>query len=101
MELTKVDNTKDWTDKEWDKFHELITDALPKTTVKIVFTKKDGTERVMHCTLKEDLLPTRETKRQLVETTKSKEYIAVYDTVEKGWRSFVVKSVKSFEFEIV
>jgi hypothetical protein len=100
MGLTKVDSTKDWTDREWDKFNEWITGVLKETTVKIVFSKKDGTERTMHCTLKENLLPTRETKRQIVETTKPKEYIAVYDTVEKGWRSFVIKNVKSFEFEI-
>lgn len=100
METTKIDSTKDWTEREWEKFKDLITDALSKTTVTITFMKKDGTERTMRCTLQEDKLPKRETKRQLVETSKSKDYIAVFDLDDNGWRSFVIKNVRSFEFTI-
>lgn len=95
---TKIDSTADWTDREWNHFAEWIHGVLKVTTVKITFTKKDGTERVMNCTLDPKVLPLVETHQQKREQDKPKDYIAVYDTEAKGWRSFVTKSVKSFEF---
>jgi len=100
MTTTKIDSTADWTQKEWDHFTDWIKDILKETTVQITFTKKDGTERVMNCTLDAKQLPLVETQQQKRELKKPKDYIAVYDIEAKGWRSFVTKSVKSFKFTL-
>ena len=34
-----------------------LKDVLTKSVASVTFTKKDGTSRVMRCTLKEELLP--------------------------------------------
>ena len=98
MTTTKIDSTKDWTDKEWNKFDTWIRQLLTDTTVTITYMQKDGTVHTMNCTLKKDMLPTYETKRKLVEMAKPKEYVAVYDIDARDWRSFVIKNVKAFEF---
>lgn len=98
--MTKIDSTADWTQREWDHFSGWIVGVLKETTVKITFTKKDGTERVMNCTLDPKILPLVETHQKKRELEKPKEYVAVYDTETKAWRSFVVRNVKAFEFEL-
>ena len=85
--------TKDWTATDWDKFSEWLTGMLRITPVTVTFTKKDGTERVMNCTLQSELLPPVELKENKVERKKSENTIAVYDLDAKGWRSFTLKSV--------
>jgi len=92
--------TKDWNETDWKRFSEWLDGALKKHTIKITFTKKDGTERVMNCTLDPNVLPLVESVQDKREKNKDKNYIAVFDTDIKAWRSFIVKSVKSFEFEI-
>ena len=42
---------------------KLIT-KLKQGDVSVTFTKKDGTERVMKCTLKEDAIPTVESSKK-------------------------------------
>jgi hypothetical protein len=89
-----------WTDREWDIFKDFILDTLKTNIATITFTKKDGVERVMTCTLNPDLLPkipVNENKKERVMPVNS---IAVYDTGIKDWRSFVVKSVKLVELTI-
>jgi hypothetical protein len=97
---TSSNVTKDWTDKDWARFSDWLEGALRQTTMKVTFTKKDGTERIMNCTLNPAYLPLVETKQKERELQKPKDYLAVYDTDLKGWRSFVIKNVKAFEFEI-
>ena len=84
---------KDWTATDWNKFSEWLTGMLHVAPVTITFTKKDGTERVMNCTLQPELLPTVELKENKVERKKSENTMAVYDLDAKGWRSFTLKSV--------
>lgn len=92
--------TKDWNDNDWERFGHWIKVLLTEQNVKITFTKKDGTERVMNCTLDPNVLPLVESVQDQREKSKEKDYIAVYDTDIKAWRSFIIKSVKAFEFEI-
>jgi hypothetical protein len=65
----------------------------------VVFTKKDGTERSMRCTLQEGVIP-EATKEDPLSQKKirslNEEVIPVWDTEKNGWRSFRVDSVKSF-----
>ena len=97
---TSSNVTKDWNESDWDRFNNWIRVLLAERNVKITFTKKDGTERVMNCTLDPNVIPLIESVQDKREKNKDKDYIAVYDTDIKAWRSFIVKSVKSFDFEI-
>jgi hypothetical protein len=97
---TSKNVTKDWNDSDWDRFNDWIRVLLTERNVKITFTKKDGTERVMNCTLDPNVIPLVESVQDKREKNKDKDYIAVYDTDIKAWRSFIVKSVKSFDFEL-
>jgi hypothetical protein len=75
---------------------------LEENTVEVVFTKKDGTERVMNCTLKEDVLPIvqKEIEENSLTKTKAKDALAVWDVDASGWRSFRWDSIKSVNFSL-
>ena len=83
--------------KRWLKSHL----AYGPTTM--VFTKKDGTERVMNCTTNPELVPAVE----IVESTEPKkekkvneEVMPVYDLESKAWKSFRWDSIKEVRFEL-
>jgi hypothetical protein len=63
--------------------------------VKITFTKKDGTERVMNCTLSESVLPAREPDSEV--KPHSPDVQPVWDVDAGGWRSFRWDSVIAFD----
>ena len=66
--------------------------------VRIVFTKKDGTERSMLCTLSEAKIP--QDKQPKTETTSSQtsgSAVRVFDLEKSEWRSFRWDSVTSME----
>jgi len=93
---------KDWSDKEWNKFTKWLNGMLKvNENVTVTFTKQDGTERVMNCTLKPELLPEAkplaEGKTPRKESTTS---IRVFDNDLKEWRSFTTKNVTRVEFSI-
>jgi WYL_2, Sm-like SH3 beta-barrel fold len=94
--------TEDWSESDWDKFSNWLIGMLKiNETVTVTFTKKDGTERVMNCTLKPELLPeakpVAEGKEPRKESTTS---IRVYDLEKQEWRSFTTKNVTKVEFSI-
>jgi hypothetical protein len=66
----------------------------------VIFTKTDGTTRIMNSTLLEDLIPTDQRPVQVAEGTtvrkESLDTIRVFDTDLQAWRSFRVDSVKAF-----
>jgi hypothetical protein len=73
------------------KGRKWLAGILEQSVVEVTFTKKDGTERVMNCTLLEDYLP---------ETTGAgrsagSDALAVYDVDADGWRSFRWDSIKA------
>jgi hypothetical protein len=77
--------------KEGKKTRKWLTNLLNEYVVEVIFTKKDGTERVMNCTLREDYLP---------ETTgagraASLDALSVFDTEVEDWRSFRWDSIKT------
>lgn len=73
----------------------------------VTFTKVDGTERVMECTLNTDLIPEDkqpvESKPKSDGTPKkeSTEVIRVFAFDVQEWRSFRVDSVKGFTETVV
>jgi WYL_2, Sm-like SH3 beta-barrel fold len=87
-------------DEDWKLFSEWITSVLKENIVTVTFTKKDGSERVMRCTLNPELLPKVEIKENKVERKRSDTSIAVYDLEAAGWRSFITRSVKKIEFSL-
>ena len=87
-----------WTDEGTELFFDRIKNILRNQELTITFTKKDGTERVMRCTLDPNRLPVHEGKETAASRKISNETIAVFDLDAQGWRSFTKKSVKSIDF---
>lgn len=98
VDIDQVPNS-DWTDEEWTTFRSWLKDALRHNTIQVTFTKKDGTERVMKCTLKEDVLPVVESKEPSTRKTNDAN-LAVFDVEANSWRSFTVRAVKRVTFTI-
>ena len=79
-------------------FDDITTDLC------VTFTKKDGTERDMYCTLAESCIPAdKYPKSGVAETANSPSNgsaVRVFDTVTQGWRSFRWDSIKNVTFSI-
>lgn len=89
-----------WTDKDWNKFTDWLKGMLHVGPVTVTFTKKDGSERVMKCTLDPKELPEQVITENKKERKQSENSIAVYDLEAKGWRSFVIRSIKRVNITI-
>ena len=64
----------------------------------VTFTKVDGTERTMPCTLKEEILPPAKQEDPLSQKKVraiNDEVLVVYCTDKNEWRSFRVANVTS------
>lgn len=94
--------TKDWTDSDWNKFRDWLNGMLKVSAGTVTFTKKDGTERVMQCTLVPGELPPVVIKEgvEVKPRKESETALRVYDTEVKDWRSFAIRSIKNVRFEI-
>lgn len=73
-----------------------LLDLLLQGPVQVKFTKVDGTERTMVCTLNESYLPAR-TAAEPSAKPKPAHVVPVWSIVDQGWRSIRVDSVKSAE----
>jgi hypothetical protein len=67
--------------------------------VTVVFTKVDGTERTMNCTLLSEYLPVPQKQQLLTEDTQP-DTLSVWDVDAKGWRAFKVSNVKSASVKV-
>ena len=76
-----------------------ITNTLRENVCKVTFTKVDGTERVMRCTLQEAYLPTVVKDETKQPRKKNDKVVAVWDLEKDAWRSFLINSVKDLEVE--
>jgi hypothetical protein len=90
----------EWTNDEWNAFTEWLKGALKTNIVDVTFTKKDGTERLMKCTLNPEILPKVEIKEDAKPRKESTTSICVFDTEKNEWRSFTIKSVKNVKFTL-
>jgi hypothetical protein len=63
----------------------------------VTFEKKDGSERVMKCTLMADKLPPVEVTEGKATKAENPDVLAVWDLEASGWRSFRLDSVKLVE----
>ena len=91
------------TDEELKTFGPWLKDMLKTGPVSVTFTKKDGNERVMECTLKPELLPPVVVTEDAVPKRKkavNDSVMAVYDLEMKAWRSFTLRSVKRIVLDL-
>ena len=89
-----------YTDHDWDVFSKWMKGVLISTTPTITFTKKDGTERVMRCTLRDEFLPKQEITENKTPRKHSDKVMSVYDLDANGWRSFTINTVSSVTFPL-
>ena len=77
------------------KKREVLVEGLKRNLMKVVFTKVNGEERIMNCTLHESVLP----ESTITESTKkvNPDTISVWDTENDDWRSFRLDSIKEMK----
>lgn len=85
--------TNDEVNRKW--LSQLLADGV----VAVKFTKKDGTDRSMVCTLSSKVIPTEYEPKGDATREKSSDALAVFDLEKEGWRSFRWDSVKSISVE--
>ena len=72
---------------------DILIKNLQKRTMRITFTKVNGDERIMDCTLQEHMVPlTNPDNRKENETV-----LPVWDINKGEWRSFRLDSVTNIE----
>tara|TARA_Y100000310_G_scaffold202703_1_gene202942 strand:+ start:865 stop:1119 length:255 start_codon:yes stop_codon:yes gene_type:complete len=74
---------------------ETLVEGLKNNLVKVRFTKVNGDERVMNCTLHESILPEPTTAKSDKKT--NQDTVSVWDIDKGGWRSFRVDSIKEYK----
>jgi hypothetical protein len=72
---------------------------LRSEVVDITFTKKDGSERILKCTLMESKIPTEKIPKG-TEKLKNDEVVPVFDVENDGWRSFRWDSIRQINFTL-
>lgn len=100
MQIMQANQTPEF--KTWLK--GILHDEHAKNLC-VVFTKKDGTERELYCTLDESRIPTeKQPKSQASDSTTAGQgndsAVRVFDTEKQEWRSFRWDSVKQVRFDL-
>ena len=74
-----------------------LIDLLRHNVVTVTFTKVNGEERIMDCTLQANLIPNAPTQngQLIVEGKNTSNNISVWDLKANGWRSFRIANVKN------
>ena len=84
-----------------DEGRNWLKNLLHERVVTVVFTKKDGSDREMRCTLNENMIPSVESDvANSGNRKKSSEAQPVYDLDAQGWRSFRWDSIKVVNFSL-
>ena len=78
---------------------EDLVDRLKQSVVNVVFTKADGSERTMNCTLKLENIPEDQHPKSTIKS--ESDQIHVFDIDIQEWRSFNFSSVKTVNGESV
>lgn len=72
-----------------------INQILREGVKTVTFTKTNGEERVMKCTLVDSYLPEQVDVEEYISRNKNDDVCAVWDVEKEGWRSFRVDSIKA------
>ena len=78
------------------KTKEELKTYLQQNNATVVFTKADGTERTLKCTLQESVFPVVEQSESKRIKTENPDVLSVWDLENSGWRSFRIDSIKHF-----
>jgi hypothetical protein len=73
-----------------------IKELLTTSVLRVQFTKKDGTTRVMRCTLKPDSVVPYEKKTDRVKEP-NPDILPVWDLDNNAWRSITISSIDTVE----
>ena len=88
MSLTADKTTHDW-----------LIGVLKTNKVQVIFTKSDGTERTMNCTLREDIAGPYEKKTEKVKV-QNLDIVPCWDIDKGEWRSFKISSLIYVNFSL-
>jgi len=87
-----------------DQFEQMTADErnrylrqLLKEDLEITFTKVDGSERTMPCTLRAEAMPQREVNEHHKTRLYNPEVLSVWCLDKSEWRSFKVMNVTSIK----
>ncbi len=78
---------------------DILLKDLRRNVIEVTFTKTNGDQRIMRCTLLENMLPTTYRTNPDEKATendfhqKNQDVIAAWDVQAGGWRSFRIDSV--------
>lgn len=76
-----------------------MIEQLATGTCRVIFTKVNGEERNMLCTLREDMIPPASKDEPITQKkvrSVAEEVLPVWDINAEGWRSFRIANVVSF-----
>lgn len=74
-----------------------IDDLLRVFDLRVVFTKVDGSDRIMMCTRDPSLIPISPMKKDGPPKPPNDNLLHVYDVDSSGWRSIKVDTIKNVE----
>ena len=72
---------------------ETLINNLQNKVMKITFTKVNGEERIMDCTLQEHMIPQTNPENR----KDNEEVLPVFDITKGEWRSFRMDSITNIE----
>ena len=96
MDMTNSSNGSTTPSFSLDKSKESLQELLRNFVAVVTFTKKDGTERVMKCTLKQDIAIPHERKTERVKEPKD-DLLPVWDIDASAWRTITVPNILTVE----
>lgn len=76
---------------------DILRAELKEGVKTITFTKTDGTQRVLKCTLQESVLPQVDASKATTTKKQNDDALAVWDIENAGWRSFRFDSIISVQ----
>ena len=81
------------------KKRDILVEGLKRNVMKVTFTKINGDERIMNCTLNEAVLPEKpiEGYPSGIKKKENKDVLSTWDIDKDGWRSFRLDNVKEYK----
>ena len=74
---------------------DVVAAILKSDVANVTFTKSDGSERVMKCTLVDEYIPNTDERTSTRAVNES--VLPVWDLDKNAWRSFRIDSVKAIQ----
>lgn len=78
----------------WTK--QSVAELARENVIRVTFTKSDGTERIMVCSLMDQYLPPMMEDAEVI-TKDNPNVLAVMDLQARSWRSFRINSIIKVE----